>query len=59
VSDNAISNNNYLPPDFVACGLLFFHAGGGLGRTRSNTFVANEQDICTAGVGPSPYSPFN
>jgi hypothetical protein len=59
VTGNIISDHNYLPPDVVACGLLFAQAGGGLGRTRSNTFVANEQDICTAGVGPSPNSPFN
>jgi len=59
VSGNTISMHDYVPPDFVACGLLFFRAGGGLGRAKSNTFVANEQDICTAGVGPSPNSPFN
>src|SRR5207249_11031466 len=59
VSGNTISLHNYVPPDFVACGLLFFQAGGGLGRAKNNTFVANEQDICTAGVGPSPHSPFN
>src|SRR3989454_9478948 len=59
VSGNTISAHNYTPTDFVACGLLFFRAGGGLGRAKSNTFVANEQDICTAGAGPSPHSPFN
>src|SRR6266850_1788642 len=59
VSGNTISMHDYVPPDFVACGLLFFRAGGGLGRAKSNTFVANEQNICTAGVGPSPNSPFN
>ena len=59
VSGNTISLHNYVPPDFVVCGLLFAQAGGGLGRAKSNTFIANEQDICTAGVGPSPNSPFN
>jgi hypothetical protein len=59
VSGNTISMHDYVPPDFVACGLLFFQAGGGLARAKSNTFLANEQDICTAGVGPSPNSPFN
>jgi len=59
VSGNTISSNFYLPADFVACGLLFFHAGGGLGRTKSNTYIANEQDTCTGGVGPSANSPFN
>ena len=59
VSGNTISAHDYVPTDFVACGLLFVQAGGGLGRTKSNTFIANEQDICTGGVGPSPNSPFN
>jgi len=59
VSGNSISMHDYDPPDFVACGLLFFQAGGGLGRAKNNTFAMNEQDICTAGVGPSPNSPFN
>src|SRR5204862_7297719 len=58
VSGNTISNHDYVPQDFVACGMLFFRAGGGIGRARDNTFLANEQDICTAGVGPSPHSPF-
>jgi len=59
VSGNTISMHDYDPPDFVACGLLFFQAGGGLGRAKNNTFAMNEQDICTAGAGPSPHSPFN
>src|SRR3989441_3594751 len=59
VSGNTISMHDYVPPDFVACGLLFFQAGGGLGRAKNNTFLDNEQDICTAGVRPSPNSPFN
>jgi hypothetical protein len=59
VSGNMITANYYTPPDYVACGLLFFQAGGGLGRTRTNTYAFNEQDVCTAGVGPSSNSPFN
>ena len=59
VSSNTLSDHYYVPPDFIACGLLFVRAGGGLGRAKNNTFFANEQDICTAGVGPSPHSPFN
>jgi len=59
VSGNTISMHDYDPPDFVACGLLFFQAGGGLGRAKNNTFAMNEQNICTGGVGPSPNSPFN
>src|SRR5438445_1497507 len=59
VSGNTISLHNYVPPDFVACGLLFLQAGGGLGRAKNNTFAMNVQDICTAGAGPSPHSPLN
>jgi hypothetical protein len=59
VSDNTITNHYYDPPEYVACGVLFFHAGGGLGRTKTNTYAGNEQNTCTAGVGPSQNSPFN
>lgn len=59
VTNNIISNNYYTPPDFVACGVLFFSAGGGIGQTRTNTFFNNEQNVCTTGGGPSAHSPFN
>jgi len=59
VTDNSISNHNYTPPDYVACGILAFNAGGSLGQTKNNTFVGNEQNVCTAGNGPSSNSPFN
>ncbi len=59
VSDNTITNHYYDPPEYVACGVLFFQAGGGLGRTKTNTYAGNEQNTCTAGVGPSQNSPFN
>src|SRR3989454_8248642 len=49
---NTISMHDYDPPDFVACGLLFFQAGGGLGPAHNHTFAVNEPGICTAGVGP-------
>jgi hypothetical protein len=59
VTNNNISNHVYNPPDFVACGILFFSAGGSLGQTRTNTFFNNEQNVCTTGGGPSAHSPFN
>jgi hypothetical protein len=59
VTNNNISNNYYTPPDFVACGILYFSAGGGVGQTKTNTFFNNEQNVCTAGAGPSVNSPFN
>ena len=58
VSGNTISDHNYLPPDFVACGVLFFEGGGGVGRAKNNTFAGNEQNICTAGAGLAN-APFN
>lgn len=59
VTNNNISNNYYTPPDYVACGILYFSAGGGVGQTKTNTYFNNEQNVCTAGVGPSVHSPFN
>lgn len=59
VTNNTISNNYYTPTSFVACGLLYFQAGGGLGLTKTNRFSDNEQNVCTAGAGPSAHSPFN
>src|SRR5438132_6334513 len=38
VSGNTISGHYYTPPDYVACGLLFFQAGGGLGRAKNHMF---------------------
>jgi len=58
VSGNTISDHNYLPPDFVACGVLFFEGGGGVGRAKNNMFAGNEQNICTAGAGLTN-APFN
>lgn len=59
VTNNAISNNFYLPADYVACGILLYSAGGAVGQTKTNTFLNNEQNVCTAGGGPSVNSPFN
>lgn len=59
VTNNSVSNNYYLPPSYVACGILFYSAGGAVGQTKTNTFFNNEQNVCTAGAGPSSHSPFN
>ena len=60
VSGNTISLHDYVPEDFVACGVLFFEGGGGVGRAKNNTFppMTNEQNICTAGAGLAN-APFN
>jgi len=49
---NDIQDNFYAPPTWVACGVLFFEGGGGVGLAKGNSFSGNEKDICTAGVGP-------
>lgn len=59
VTNNNISNNNYTPQDTVACGILAVNAGGSLGQTKTSIFSGNEQNVCTAGSGPSANSPFN
>lgn len=59
VTNNTISNNYYVPPSYVACGILLYSAGGAIGQRKTNTFVNNEQNVCTAGAGPSSHSHFN
>lgn len=59
VTDNNISGHNYTPTSYVACGVLATNGGGAIGQTKSNTFAANEQNVCNAGGGPSMNSPFN
>lgn len=59
VARNTITGNDYTPTRWTACGLLFYNAGGGLGRAKSNTFSGNEQDFCNSGTQPSVHSPFN
>ena len=48
-SRNAISYNNYTPPDTIACGLLFFESSGV--RARMNVFFANERNVCNVKRG--------
>ena len=60
VTGNTISNHYYAPPDWTACGILFYGAGGlNTTKTGANTFAGNEANICTPGNGPSTNSPFN
>ena len=59
VTDNNISGHNYTPASYIACGILATNGGGAIGQTKSNTFAANEQNVCNAGGGPSMNSPFN
>ena len=60
VTGNTITNHQYDPPEWVACGILF-NGAGGLNTTKNgaNTLLNNEVNICTAGNGPSSHSPFN
>ena len=51
VSGNTISDHDYTPEDWTACGLLSFWAGGALGL--GNDYVNNERDVCTGGAGPT------
>ena len=50
IGGNAISSNFYSPKSYDACGLLIYHAGGVL-IEKTNTFSANEKDVCTQGKG--------
>ena len=59
VTDNNISDHNYTPASYVACGILATNGGGAIGQTKTNTFSGNEQNVCNAGSGPSMNSPFN
>jgi len=60
VTGNTISNHCYTPDTFVACGTLFFKAGGGPGRAQTNIFSGNEGNICNVqGTIGSAHSPFN
>lgn len=49
VKGNTVSGNWYTPKDFVACGLLFFEAGGV--KQQENTLFGNEVNLCNAGRG--------
>jgi len=49
VKGNTVGGNFYTPASDVACGILFFPAGGV--KASSNTLFANERDMCNFGKG--------
>jgi hypothetical protein len=49
VKGNTVSGNWYTPKSFVACGLLFFDAGGV--KQQGNNLFGNEVNLCNAGRG--------
>jgi hypothetical protein len=49
VAGNTVSGNWYTPKSYVACGLLFFDAGGV--KQHDNTLFGNEINLCNAGRG--------
>ena len=55
VKGNTVSGNWYTPKSFVACGLLFFQAGGV--KQSGNNLVNNEVNLCNAGRGGGNYKP--
>jgi hypothetical protein len=55
VSGNAVSGNSYTPKSDVACGLLFYQAGGV--KQHDNNLFDNEVNLCNAGRGGGHVSP--
>jgi hypothetical protein len=55
VSGNTVSGNWYTPKSYVACGLLFYQAGGV--KQMSNNLFSNEVNLCNAGRGGGIYKP--
>jgi hypothetical protein len=51
----AVSGNWYTPAPVVACGLLFFQAGGV--KQSGNNLFSNEVNLCNAGRGGGNYKP--
>jgi len=55
IRNNAVSGNNYTPPDWLACGLLMYEAGGV--RASGNVYFGNEKNVCNFGKGGGKYNP--
>jgi CSLREA domain-containing protein len=55
ITSNTVSGNWYTPTPVVACGLLFFQAGGV--KQQGNTLFNNEINLCNAGRGGGNYKP--
>jgi len=52
---NSASGNAYAPASYVACGVLFYQAGGV--KASANTLFANERDNCNYGKGGGNFNP--
>jgi hypothetical protein len=57
VTDSFIVLNNSPFDDVLSCGVLFIDARGGTGPVATNTFIGNEQDVCSASSSSSLQSP--
>ncbi len=55
IKGNTVSGNWYTPRSYVACGLLFYAAGGV--KQQSNNLFSNEVNLCNAGRGGGNYNP--
>ncbi len=54
VTGNTVSGNDYTPTDTVACGILFYNAGGV--KQSKNVLSGNEVNICNAGRGGGKFN---
>ena len=55
VKGNTVTGNWYTPKSYVACGLLFYQAGGV--KQQGNNLSANEVNLCNVGRGGGGYNP--
>jgi hypothetical protein len=55
VKGNTVTGNWYTPKSYVACGLLFYAAGGV--KQQANSLSNNEVNLCNAGRGGGGYNP--
>jgi len=49
VTGNTVTNNDYTPKAWTACGILFYQATGV--KQSANKFAGNESNICNVGRG--------
>lgn len=55
ITGNTVSGNDYTPKSFVACGLLYFDAGGV--KASNNDLFGNERNVCNFGRGGGSFDP--
>jgi parallel beta helix pectate lyase-like protein len=55
IKGNTVTGNWYTPKSYVACGLLFYQAGGV--KQQGNNLSANEVNLCNAGRGGGNNNP--